>query len=90
MSGWAIAYISVVATRDLTGVFLLNPANRDFVEGKERYAFVDITGRASVSSSLAKVALVAGVLATLGAAGMYLSQENAKANLLASVRSFRM
>jgi hypothetical protein len=68
-------------------VFLLNPANRDFIEGKARFSVGDSSRAASVTGTISKIALIAGAFATLGGMGGYFYQEHAKANLLASVKS---
>jgi hypothetical protein len=67
--------------------FLLNPANRDFAEGKGPYRPADLTRRTSVAGSVAKFLSIAGVLITIGAGVLYLYQDRQHDQLLASVKT---
>jgi hypothetical protein len=67
--------------------FFLEPANRDFAEGKGPYQPRDLTRSASATSTVSKFLMIGGVLATLGAGVLYLYQEQEHEQLLASVKS---
>jgi hypothetical protein len=67
--------------------FFLNPANRDFAEGKGPYQPRDFTRGASIAGTLAKFLLTGAVLATLGAGLLYLYQDQKHEELVASVKS---
>jgi hypothetical protein len=68
-------------------LFLLNPANRNFAEGKGPYSSGNFTGTVSAMSALAKVALAAGSVLTLAALGIYFYQAHGRDSLIASVQS---
>ena len=67
--------------------FFLEPSNRDFAEGKGRYQPSDLMPGARVARTLSKFLMIGGVLATLGAGVFYLYQEQARKELLASVKA---
>jgi hypothetical protein len=67
--------------------FFLDPANRDFAEGKGLYQPPDLTGSASMTRTMGKFLMIGGVLATLGAGVVYLYQEQEHELLLGSVKS---
>jgi hypothetical protein len=67
--------------------FFLEPANRDFAEGKGRYQPSDLMPGARVTRTLSRFLMIGGVLATLGAGVFYLYQEQEHEELLASVKT---
>jgi len=67
--------------------FFLNPANRDFTEGKGPYQVQDLRPSASKASTLAKFLTIGGVLATLGATALYFYQDHEHEQLVGSVKT---
>lgn len=67
--------------------FFLNPANRDFAEGKGPYQPPDLTRGARLAGTLAKCLMIGGVLAALGASVLYVHQEDEHEQLLGSVKT---
>ncbi len=76
-----------MTTRDLTGVFLLNLANRDFALGKGPFPCRDSPVATSFMSAGAKIALWIGAAATLATLGSDLYEKHVRESLIASVRS---
>jgi hypothetical protein len=67
--------------------FLLEPANRDFADGKGRYQPGDLIPAVRISRTLSWLLMIAGILATVGAGVFYLYQEQKHDELLASVKT---
>src|SRR6185312_7814737 len=65
----------------------VEPANRDFAEGKAPYRPKDVMPTVRATRIVSRVLLVGGVLATLVAGAVYLSQELKHEELLSSVKT---
>jgi len=67
--------------------FFVEPANRDFAEGKGPYRPKDVMPTVRATRTIFRFLLWGGVLATLVAGVVYLSQEASHEELLASVKT---
>jgi hypothetical protein len=67
--------------------FFLDPANREFAEGKGPYRPKDFTRSASATSAIGKALMIGGLLVTLATAILYLYKYLQHEELLASVKT---